>query len=43
MYKKKKASELDLKNALRKNLRKRKLFQIKKKYKENNDTKRQAN
>ena len=43
MYKKKKASELDLKNALRKNLRKRKLFQIKKKYKENNDTKRQTN
>ncbi len=42
MYKKKKASELDLKNALRKNLRKRKLFQIKKN-KENNDTKRQAN
>ena len=43
MYKKKKASELDLKNALRKNLRKRKLFQIKKKNKENNDTKRQTN
>ncbi len=42
MYKKKKASELDLKNALRKNLRKRKLFQIKKN-KENNDTKRQTN
>ena len=41
MYKKKKASELDLKNALRKNLRKRKLFQKKNKY--NNDTKRQAN
>jgi len=41
MYKKKKASELDLKNALRKNLRKRKLFQ--KKNKDNNDTKRQAN
>ncbi len=41
MYKKKKASELDLKNALRKNLRKRKLFQ--KKNKGNNDTKRQAN
>ena len=43
MYKKKKASELDLKNALRKNLRKRKLFQVKKKNKENNDTKRQTN
>jgi len=43
MYKKKKASELDLKNALRKNLRKRKLFQIKKKNKENNDSKRQTN
>ena len=42
MYKKKKASELDLKNALRKNLRKRKLFQIKKN-KVNNDTKRQTN
>ena len=42
MYKKKKASELDLKNALRKNLRKRKLFQIKKN-KENNDTNRQTN
>ncbi len=42
MYKKKKASEIDLKNALRKNLRKRKLFQIKKN-KENNDTKRQTN
>ena len=42
MYKKKKASELDLKNALRKNLRKRKLFQIKKN-KEKNDTKRQTN
>ena len=42
MYKKKKASELDRKNALRKNLRKRKLFQIKKN-KENNDTKRQTN
>ena len=40
MYKKKKASELDLKNALRKNLRKRKLFQKKNK---NNDSKRQAN
>ena len=33
MYKKKKASELDLKNALRKNLRKRKLFQKKSKKK----------
>ena len=43
MYKKKKASELDLKNALRKNLRKRKLFQIKKKNKQNNDSKRQTN
>ena len=41
MYKKKKASELDLKKALIKNLRKRKLFQ--KKNKDNNDTKRQAN
>ena len=41
MYKKKKASEIDLKNALRKNLRKRKLFQ--KKNKDNNDTKRQTN
>ncbi len=41
MYKKKKASELNLKNALRKNLRKRKQFQ--KKSKELNDTKRQAN
>ena len=41
MFKKKKASELDLKKALRKNLRKRKLFQ--KKNKQNNDTKRQTN
>ena len=31
MQKKKKSKELDLKNALRKNLRKRKLFQKKKK------------
>ena len=38
MSKKKKASELDLKNALRKNLRKRKLFQKKKN--QTNDTKR---
>tara|TARA_B100000989_G_scaffold134616_1_gene100031 strand:- start:1170 stop:1295 length:126 start_codon:yes stop_codon:yes gene_type:complete len=41
MLNKKKASNLDLKNALRKNLRKRKLFQ--KKIKKINDTKRQAN
>ena len=41
MYKKKKASELDLKNALRKNLKKRKLFQ--KKSKQINDIKRQTN
>ena len=33
MRKKKKAKELDLKNALRKNLRKRKLFQKKNKKK----------
>ena len=38
MRKKKKAKELDLKNALRKNLRKRKLFQ--KKNKKLNDIKR---
>ena len=40
MFKKKKESisELDLKNALRKNLRKRKLF--KKKQTQNNDSKR---
>jgi len=38
MLKKKKAVQLDLKNALRKNLRKRKLFQKKKK--SSNDTKR---
>ena len=37
MSKKKKASKLDLKNALRKNLRKRKLFQKKNK---RNDIKR---
>tara|TARA_B100001027_G_scaffold162715_1_gene115196 strand:+ start:39 stop:149 length:111 start_codon:yes stop_codon:yes gene_type:complete len=36
MYKKKKSSELDLKKALRKNLRKRKIFQNKTK---KNDTK----
>ena len=36
MFKKKKASELDLKKALRKNLRKRKIFQSKNK---KNDTK----
>tara|TARA_Y100000816_G_C25555259_1_gene300302 strand:+ start:172 stop:303 length:132 start_codon:yes stop_codon:yes gene_type:complete len=36
-----KARKLDLKNALRKNLRKRKIFQIK--YKKLNDFKRQAN
>ena len=42
MQKKKKVSELHLKDALRKNLRKRKLFQIKKN-KEKNDTKRQTN
>ena len=41
MRKKKKAKELDLKNALRKNLRKRKIFQIKNK--NQNDFKRQAN
>ena len=41
MLKKKKAVQLDLKNALRKNLRKRKLFQKKKT--QNNDSKRQAN
>ena len=38
MSKKKKASQLDLKNALRKNLKKRKLFQ--KKNNPTNDTKR---
>ena len=38
MSKKKKASQLDLKNALRKNLKKRKLFQKKKN--QTNDTKR---
>ena len=38
MQKKKKSKELDLKNALRKNLRKRKLFQ--KKNTKNNDIKR---
>ena len=38
MSKKKRASELNLKNALRKNLRKRKLFQKKKN--QSNDTKR---
>ena len=38
MSKKKKASQLDLKNALRKNLKKRKLFQ--KKNNQTNDTKR---
>ena len=38
MFKRKKASKLDLKNALRKNLRKRKLFQKKKN--QSNDTKR---
>jgi hypothetical protein len=38
MLKKKKAVQLDLKNALRKNLRKRKLFQKKKN--QPNDTKR---
>ena len=38
MFKKKKASKLDLRNALRKNLRKRKQFQ--KKQNQNNDTKR---
>ena len=41
MLKKKKAVQLDLKNALRKNLRKRKLFQKKKN--QSNDTKRQTN
>ena len=41
MQKKKKATELDLKNALRKNLRKRKTFQ--KKNITKNDFKRQAN
>jgi len=41
MFKKKKAVKLDLKNALRRNLRKRKLFQ--KKQTQNNDSKRQAN
>ena len=40
MLKKKKVTELHLKDALRKNLRKRKLFQKKNK---NNDSKRQAN
>ena len=40
MLKKKIVSELNLKDALRKNLRKRKLFQKKNK---NNDSKRQAN
>tara|TARA_B100000745_G_scaffold259241_1_gene182562 strand:+ start:165 stop:281 length:117 start_codon:yes stop_codon:yes gene_type:complete len=38
MYKKKRASELDLKSALRKNLKKRKIFH--KKYKKKNDIKR---
>ena len=37
MFKKKKASKLDLKNALRKNLRKRKI--VKKTKKNKNDTK----
>ena len=41
MFKKKKAVQLDLKNALRKNLKKRKLF--KKKQTQNNDSKRQSN
>ena len=41
MLKKKKAVQLDLKNALRKNLKKRKLFQKKKN--QSNDTKRQTN
>ena len=38
MYKKRRASELDLKSALRKNLKKRKIFY--KKYKNRNDIKR---
>jgi len=38
MYKKRRASELDLKSALRKNLKKRKIFH--KKYKKKNDIKR---
>ena len=41
MFKKKKAVQLDLKNSLRNNLKKRKLF--KKKKTQNNDSKRQAN
>ena len=41
IYKKRRASELDLVGAMRKNLKKRKIFQ--KKHKKINDTKRQAN